>query len=80
MGTLKPGVPYIYENVNGDIYAREFGKSERILVGIDENRTRARLQEQQLWDDILVDAKTNPALQQALDRVKIIYELSKTHG
>lgn len=80
MGTLKPGVAYVYENVDGDIYAREFGKNQRILIGTDENSTRARLREMQFWHDMLKAAKTNPALQEALDRAKIIYELSKENG
>lgn len=80
MGTLKPGVAYIYENADGEIYAREFGKDERTLIGTDQNGIRARLREQQLWHDILAVAKTNPALQEALDRAIIIYELSKQDG
>jgi hypothetical protein len=80
MGTLKPGATYIYENVDGDIYAREFGESERTLIGTDQNGIRARLREQQLWHDILAAAKTNPALQDALDRAIIIYELGKKNG
>jgi hypothetical protein len=80
MGRLTPGATYIYENADGDIYAREIGKSERILIGTDQHGTRARLREQQLWHDILAAAKTNPALQEALDRAIIIYELSKQNG
>ncbi len=33
MGTLTPGATYIYERVAGTIFAREFGKTERKVVG-----------------------------------------------
>ena len=80
MGSLTPGATYIYENVDGDIYAREFGKTERTLIGTDQNGLRAQLREKQLWQDILAASKTNPSLQEALDRAIIIYELSKKNG
>ena len=33
MGTLKPGVTYIYERNGEEIYAREFGETKRKLIG-----------------------------------------------
>ena len=33
MGTLKPGVTYTYERVGNEVYAREFGATERTLIG-----------------------------------------------
>jgi hypothetical protein len=33
MGALTPGATYIYERVNEVVYAREFGKTERHVVG-----------------------------------------------
>jgi hypothetical protein len=33
MGSLKPGVNYIYERVDGEVYARAAGSKERKLVG-----------------------------------------------
>ena len=33
MGTLKPGVTYTYERVGNVVYAREFGATERTLIG-----------------------------------------------
>jgi hypothetical protein len=74
---LKPGATYIYEKANGVTYARESGApaSERIAIGWDyEYRLKVQLDE---WNKILVAAKTNPALQEAVERVKIIYELSR---
>jgi hypothetical protein len=35
------------------------------------------IREDKLWGEIRRAAKTNPALQEALDRVIIIYQLSK---
>ena len=38
------------------------------------------IRENQLWGDIHRAALTNPTLQEALDRVKVIYYLSKENG
>jgi hypothetical protein len=38
MGHLKPGVTLIYERADGIIYAREFGKTERHVVGYESGR------------------------------------------
>lgn len=79
-GRLEPGVKYIYERVNGVTYARKPGEPAhtRIEVGRDYNGPLilgmpatqvARLV------DIAKAAEHNPALQDALDRAKVIYEL-----
>jgi hypothetical protein len=75
MGSLKPGATYIYERANGVTYAREFGSIERKAIGWDANVGQAAIDE--MWRDIRFQAHTNPALQKALDRVIIIYRLSK---
>lgn len=86
MGTLKPGATYIYEHTGNEVYAREFGKTERKLVGythMNDPRTNDgrplhdHIMESKLWGDIHRAALTNPALQKALDRVIMIYRLSK---
>jgi hypothetical protein len=88
MGSLTPGVTYIYERVGDEVYAREFGATERILVGYNQEydaRTpdgrplREHLQEDKLWGNIRQAARANPALQDALDRAIMIYNLSKTN-
>ena len=38
MGTLKPGATYIYEREHGRVYAREFGSTERQLVGYEHKQ------------------------------------------
>ncbi len=92
MGSLKPGATYIYERQGGTIYAREMGAdaSERFEIGydweLDDNPARVRgaslesIKENRYWHTILIEAKSNPVLQDAVDRVKILYELSKKNG
>jgi hypothetical protein len=83
MGSLKPGATYIYERADGIVYAREQGADprERFVVGYESGKdydpVRNDIKENQLWHEIRLAAKTNPALQQALDRVKVLYELTK---
>jgi hypothetical protein len=84
MGRLTPGATYIYESPDGGetVYARESGSTERIMIG---QSTRAKslikeIRENELWVDIRQMAETNPTLQEALERAKIIYHLSKENG
>jgi hypothetical protein len=91
MGTLKPYATYVYERNGEEIYAREAGKTDRKLIGYQyENKIDPRthdgrplydhIKEDKLWGDIRREARTNTALQEALDRVILIYHLSKDHG
>ena len=91
MGNLKPGVTYIYERSGEEIYARETGQTERVMIGYQyENKTDPRtndgrplfehLREDKLWGEIRRAARTNKALQEAMERVKLVYYLSKDHG
>ena len=50
--------------------------STRFPVGWDYNDGNNTLNSK-FWGDVLKQAETNPALQEALERVKILYELSK---
>jgi len=92
MGNLKPGAKYIYERVGEEVYAREFGQppSERKLIGYqhemegkldprtDDGRPlREHIMDSKMWGEIRREAKTNVTLQKALDRVIMIYKLSK---
>lgn len=90
MGSLKPGATYIYERNGEEIYAREFGETERKLIGYkyemegkpDPRTSDGRplidhLREDKLWGAIRREAKTNTTLQKALDRAIMIYRLSK---
>lgn len=86
MGTLKPAATYIYERDKGTVYAREIGAapSTRKEIGYNyDSRTsdgrplHDHLMDSKMWGEIHRTAKTNPALQTALDRVIMIYRLSK---
>jgi hypothetical protein len=83
MGSLTPGATYVYERNGDEIYAREVGKTERKLIGKYDSRTAdgrplyEHMQESKMWGEIHREAKTNPALQKALDRAILIYRLSK---
>jgi hypothetical protein len=89
MGNLKPGATYIYERQGGTIYAREMGApaAERFPIGwdweLETNPARVKgadidsIRENQLWYEIRRAAMADPKLQEALDRVKILYYLSK---
>jgi hypothetical protein len=92
MGTLTPGASYIYERNGGEVYAREVGKKERKLIGYQhdmENKLDPRtndgrplhdhIMESKLWGNILRAAKKDPALQEALERVKVTYYLTKDY-
>lgn len=80
MGTLTPGAKYIYEKANGITYAREFGAPHNDRFEIGRDYERFLKDELQLWEEIVREGRTNQALQDALDRVKIVYHLSKDHG
>ena len=93
MGKLKPGVPLIHERVGKVVYAREFGADPmtRKVTGWDYDKDNPnfdprtgdgrplidQLREDKMWGEIRRMAKTNPTLQAAIERVKIIYHLSK---
>ena len=84
MGSLKPGATYIYEHVDGVTYARELGAqpSKRFEIGrtfIKKQKDYVE-QQSQFWTDVVEAAKKNKVLQDAIDRVKILYELSKDNG
>ena len=81
MGNLKPGATYVYEKADGVTYAREVGAhpGDRVAIGWDynyreKNETTERIK---LWGKIHQAAKTNTGLQEAIDRVIVLYELSK---
>lgn len=82
MGQLKPGAKYIYEQVNGITYAREFGTTHRTIVGMDYEAYKFihDMKDEELWRDIREAAKSNEALHQAMEKCKILYYLSKENG
>jgi hypothetical protein len=90
MGSLKPGASYVYERNGDEIYAREFGSTDRKLIGYKyemENKPDPRtddgrplhehIMDSKMWGEIRREARTNITLQKALDRAIMIYKLSK---
>lgn len=86
MGNLKPGATFVYERDQDTVYAREVGAdpSTRVEIGYkyDPRTSDGRplidhIRDQKMWGEIHRTAETNPALQKALDRVIMIYKLSK---
>jgi hypothetical protein len=78
MGNLKPGATLIYERANGVITAREFGSTEKRVVGYDVGSSPEQMHLSE-WNEILRASENNHALQEAIDRVKIVYNLSKAN-
>ena len=75
---------YIYESPDkgGTIYRRKFGEAERELYRVSDEVSDklAEIREDKLWGEIRRAAKSNKVLQDALERVILIYQLSKDHG
>ena len=78
---MKPDTKYIYESPDGGdtVYAREPGKTERVMIG---QNTRAKsliekIQEDKLWGEIRRMAETDSAMAELLGRVKVYYQLKK---
>lgn len=72
----------IYESPDGGetVYVREHGSTQQQLYS-QSSRARdlvEQLEEDKLWGEIRRAAKTNPAIQDALEQVKVIYHLSKS--
>jgi len=82
MGELTPDVTYIYESPDGGdtVYAREHGKTERVMIG---QNTRAKslidkIQEDKLWGEIRRMATTDPGMANLLDQAKVYYKLKRS--
>lgn len=84
MGRLKPGVNYIYERSDGIVYAREFSSPPEDRFEIGRSIETGTLFGKPIDDvakivDMMDAAEKNPALQNAIDKALLIYELSKEH-
>ena len=73
----------IFESPDGGetVYVREEGSTKRDLYSESKKKRslHEEIKESQLWGNIHRAAKTNPALQEALDRVKVTYYLTKDY-
>jgi len=83
MGSLTPGATYIYERSEGIIYAREFGKTERHVVGYESGKdydlSGANKRMLSAFNDVLQMCETDPAMRELLDQLFMLYNLKKTH-
>lgn len=70
-------MPKIFESPNGGktVYSREFGEHRSWL-----DQQESKFREEILWKDILAAAEHSVPLQDAVDRVKVLYYLNKEYG
>ena len=94
MGNLKPGATYTYKHQDGVTYASEAGSLSKQVHGwmydkdhpsFDPRTSDGRplhdhLMDSRMWGEIRRAARTNSTLQEAIERVIIIYHLSKDNG
>lgn len=78
MGSLNPGAAYIYERVAGSIFAREFGKSERKLVGYATDMSPDTEMYRSEINQVLKMCEKDPAMKELLDQLFVLYNLKKT--
>jgi hypothetical protein len=75
---------YIYESPDrgGTIYRRKFGEIDRELYRVSDEVSKKldEIREDKLWGEIRRAAESNKVLQDALERVILIHQLSKDHG
>lgn len=79
MGSLKPGATYIYERVAGSVFAREFGKTERKLVGYSTNMSPEIEIYRSEMNQVLLMCESDPAMKEMLDQLFVMYNLKKQH-
>ena len=79
MSQLEPGASYVYERDGSRVYARKTGETNRILIGENFVNPDVALRNSVAdeWIPIVLAAEHNPALQEAIERVKILYELTR---
>lgn len=73
MGSLATGAIYTYDTESGVTFSVNTVTGERVVVGWDHDSGC----DSKLWIDIHALAKNNPTLQLAIDRVIMLYKLSK---
>lgn len=78
MGKLTPGIPLIYERANGQIYAREFGKFERTVVGCDTDSAPTKHHQLSKWNEILLKSESDPALKEMINQIEVYHALKNT--
>ena len=81
MGSLKPGATYIYERDGNRIYAREFGSTQRQIVGYDSNvqEFKERRYYMNHINELLLMCESDLAMRELLEQLFVLYNLKKTH-
>ncbi len=79
MGTLTPGATYIYERVAGTIFAREFGKTERKVVGYATEISPDIEMYRSEINQVLLMCEQDPAMKDLLEQLFVMYNLKKQH-
>ena len=77
MGSLTPGATLIYERVAGTIFAREFGKTERKVVGYATDISPEFAMYKSEMNQILQMCETDPAMKSLLSQLLVLYNLKK---
>ena len=90
---LQPHNGLSYYRIKMKNNAIDFSYSKIVTAYLKNNRLKIKLSPnpfnenltinyelENTWKDILRESQTNPTLQEALERVKILYHLSKDHG
>ena len=79
MGSLTPGATLIYESVAGTIFAREFGKTERRVVGyVTDVSPEMQLYRSEI-NQVLQMCEQDPAMRDLLDQLFMLYNLKKNN-
>lgn len=79
MGTLNPGATLIYERVAGSVFAREFGKTERKLVGYATDLSPEVEMIRSEINQVLLMCESDPAMRELLEQLFVLYNLKKNH-
>ena len=78
MGTLTPSTTLVYERVGATIYAREFGKPGRRIVGYDTAASPEMTLYRSEINQVLLMCEQDPAMKELLDQLFVMYNLKKT--
>ena len=79
MGSLEPGATYIYECDGHTIYARKFGETHRITVGLTMGGESPILRQYRSeMNNVLTMCESDPAMRELLDQLFVLYNLKKT--
>lgn len=79
MGSLTPGATYVYERVAGTIFAREFGKTERKVIGYTTDISPEMAMYRSEINQVLLMCEQDPAMRELLDQLFVLYNLKRTH-